>query len=198
MNRAELKSAAKSQIKGKIGTLLLITLVIGLISGLASALGAIPVVGIFIGLLVTFVITPAFSLSTIRIYLDVSAGGTPTVNDAFSGFSDFWAAFKNTFLVGLFTTLWSLLLFIPGIVKGYSYSMSMYILAENPGKPALECISESKELTYGHKMELFLLDLSFLGWILLTVITFGIAGIWTIPYMSTTSANAYRWLKEQK
>ena len=197
MNRAELKSAAKSQIKGKIGTLLLITLVIGLISGLASALGAIPVVGIFIGLLVTFVITPAFSLSTIRIYLDVSAGGTPTVNDAFSGFSDFWSAFKNTFLVGLFTTLWSLLLFIPGIVKGYSYSMSMYILAENPGKPALECISESKELTYGHKMELFILDLSFFGWYIVGALCLGIGTLWVQAYHKTAVALAYESLKAE-
>lgn len=73
--------------------------------------------------------------------------------------------------------------------------MSMYILAENKGKPALECINESKQMTDGHKMDLFVLDLSFIGWILLGMITFGIAFIWIIPYMSTTSANVYRSLK---
>lgn len=73
--------------------------------------------------------------------------------------------------------------------------MSMYVLAENEGKPALECINESKTITNGHKMELFILNLSFIGWILLAIITFGIACIWIVPYMNATFANTYRSLK---
>ena len=84
---------------------------------------------------------------------------------------------------------------IPGIIKGISYSMSMYILAENKGKPAMECINESKRMTEGHKMELFVLALSFIGWILLSAITFGIAAIWAVPFMNAAFANAYRSLK---
>ena len=76
--------------------------------------------------------------------------------------------------------------------------MSMYILAENKEKPALECINESKSLTYGYKMDLFVLSLSFIGWILLSVITFGIALIWILPYMNATFANAYLYLKEER
>ena len=120
---------------------------------------------------------------------------TPTVTDAFSGFDDFWSAFKVNFFVGLFTFLWSLLFIIPGIVKSFSYSMSTYILAENKGKKALECIKESKEMTNGHKGELFVLGLSFIGWYLLGCITLGIAFIWILPYMSATYANAYQSLK---
>ena len=193
MNRAELKAKAKEQIKGKIGILFLITLVIGVIAGVANwALGKIPVVGSLIG---SVIVTPAFALSTVRVYLNLFKDKTPEVGDAFSGFDDFWAAFKVQFLVGLFTFLWSLLLVIPGIIKNFSYSMSMYILAENKGKPALECINESKAMTEGHKMDLFVLGLSFIGWLLLTVITFGIAGIWVIPYMNATYTNAYLSLK---
>lgn len=193
MNRAELKARAKEQIKGKIGVLFLITLVIGLVSGAAGwLLGMIPVVG---PVLSAIIITPAFSLSIYRVYLSLLSGKTPQVKDAFSGFDDFWAAFKVTFLVGLFTFLWSLLFVIPGIVKSYSYSMAMYILAENKGKPALECINESKEMTNGHKMELFVLGLSFIGWMLLGSITLGIAYIWIMPYMQATIANAYASLK---
>ena len=96
-------------------------------------------------------------------------GKKPEVKDAFCGFDDFWSAFKVTFLVGLYTFLWSLLFFIPGIVKAYSYSMALYVLAENPGKSARECIKESMEMTNGHKMELFVLDLSFIGWIILNI-----------------------------
>lgn len=192
MNRAELKSAAKEQIKGKIGVLFLVTLIIALISGVAGAiLSLVP----FGGLVVSIIIAPAFSLSVIRVYLNVVNGGQPEARDAFCGFDDFWAAFKVTFLVGLFTFLWSLLFVIPGIIKSYSYSMSLYILAENKGKPALECINESKAMTEGHKFDLFVLGLSFLGWALLCVITLGIAAIWVTPYMAATYANAYNLLK---
>lgn len=192
MNRAELKSAAKEQIKGKIGVLFLVTLIIALISGVAGAiLSLVP----FGGLVVSIIITPAFSLSVIRVYLNVVNGGQPEARDAFCGFDDFWAAFKVTFLVGLFTFLWSLLFIIPGIIKSYSYSMSLYILAENKGNPALECINESKAMTEGHKFDLFVLGLSFFGWALLCVITLGIAAIWVTPYMAATYANAYNLLK---
>lgn len=193
MNRAELKMAAKQQIKGKIGILFVITLVIAVISGIASfVLGLIPVVG---SLAASIIVTPAFALSVVRIYLNVVKGNTPELNDAFTGFDDFWAAFKVTFLVGLFTFLWSLLFVIPGIIKGISYSMSMYVLAENKGKPALECIAESKKMTEGHKMELFVLALSFIGWAFVGAITFGIAYIWITPYMQATMTNAYNYLK---
>ena len=138
---------------------------------------------------------PAFALSTYRVYLMVVGGATPEAKDAFCGFDDFWAAFKVTFLVGLYTFLWSLLLVIPGIIKAYSYSMSMYILAENKGKSARECIKESMAMTEGHKMELFVLGLSFIGWALLGAVTFGIAYIWILPYMNATYANAYQSLK---
>lgn len=192
LNRAELKAAAKNQIKGKIGILFLITLIIGTISGVASALLSLIPGG---GLIAAIVITPAFSLSMVRIYLNVVNGSTPEAGDAFCGFDDFWAAFKVNFFVGLFTFLWSLLLIVPGIIKGYSYSMATYILAENKGKAALECIEESKKMTEGHKMELFVLGLSFIGWGFLCVITFGIASIWVMPYMQATYANAYNSLK---
>lgn len=193
MNRAELKMAAKQQIKGKIGILFVITLVIAVISSIASViLGLIPVVG---SLAATVIVTPAFALSVVRIYLNVVKGKAPELNDAFTGFDDFWAAFKVTFLVGLFTFLWSLLFFIPGIIKAISYSMSMYVLAENKGKPALQCIAESKKMTEGHKMELFILALSFIGWAIVGAITLGIAYIWIAPYMQVTMTNAYNYLK---
>lgn len=193
MNRAELKAQAKVQIKGKIGILFVITLIIALVSGAATwLLSLIPVVG---SLAAAVIVTPAFSLSIVRVYLSLTAGGQPEVKDAFSGFDDFWAAFKVTFLVGLFTFLWSLLFVIPGIVKMYSYSMSMYILAENKGKGALECINESKAMTQGYKADLFVLDLSFIGWLLLCGITCGIAYIWVGPYISATKANVYNSLK---
>lgn len=193
MDRAYLKSQAKAQIKGKIGILFVITLVIGALSGLATAiLGVIPAVG---PLIAAIVVTPAFALSMTRVYLGLTYGKEPELKDAFSGFDDFFSAFKVGLLVGLYTFLWSLLFVIPGIVKGISYSMSLYVLAENKGKSARECIEASKQMTEGHKMELFVLALSFIGWSFVGAITFGIGYIWIIPYMQTTFANAYNSLK---
>ena len=188
MNRAELKSLAKQQIKGKIGTLFLVALVIALITG---ALGMIPTVGS----IASMVITPAFTLATVAIYLKLANGESIAVGDAFSKFDQFWPAFKVNFLVGLFTALWSLLFYIPGIIKGLSYSQANYILAENPGIGAREAINRSKAMMDGHKMELFVLNLSFIGWYLLCGITFGIAAIWVIPYVNATMTNFYNTVK---
>ena len=191
MNRAELKAKAREQIKGKIGILFVISFIIGAISAGAGMLLSLIPAGAAIA---SVIITPALTLSLVRVYLMLNKGWTPEAKDSFSGFDDFFSAFKVTFLVGLFTFLWSLLFIIPGIIKGISYSMSMYILAENKGKSAMECINESKAMTEGHKMELFVLALSFIGWILLGLVTCGIAYIWVNPYMNATFVNAYREL----
>ena len=191
--RAELKAMAKQQIKGNIGMLFVVTLIIGAVSAIAGAVaGVVPGVG----LAVSVVVTPALSLSLVRVYLAlVNAGKKPEAKDAFTGFDDFWTAFKTTFLVGLYTFLWSLLFVIPGIIKAFSYSQAMYIVAENKGIGAREAISQSKAMMDGHKAELFVLGLSFIGWFLLVGITFGIAAIWVVPYMQTTLVNFYNNLK---
>ena len=188
MDRAILKSAAKRQIKGNIGILFAISLLSGLIT---SALSAIPLVGSIAGML----LSAAFSLALIDIYMGVSDGRKPEVGDLFSQIRNVLPAFCTTFLVGLFTFLWSLLLIVPGIIKDCSYSQAMYILAENPGISPTEAINRSKSMMDGHKMEYFLLSLSFIGWSILGIFTLGILYIWLIPYMQTTLANYYRSLK---
>jgi len=191
MDRVALKEQAKQQIKGNIGVLFVITLIVAAVSGLPNL---IPVVGT---VAMIFVVTPAFSIATVIIYLKLTQGVKPEIAELFAHFNKFWGAFKVTFFVGLFTGLWSLLFVIPGIVKAFSYSMAMYILAENPEIGALEAINRSKAMMNGHKMELFVLELSFIGWHLLGAITFGIAYIWVIPYMSATVANFYNKIKNQ-
>lgn len=192
MNRKELKAQAKAQLKGNIGVLIAVTLIIGAISAVASTLAALIPFG---GAIIAIVITPAFVLSTSRIYLMVVRGGNPEIKDSFSGFDDFFSAFKVTFLVGFYTFLWSLLFVIPGIIKGYSYSMSMYVLADNKGMSARECIAESKKMTNGHKAELFVLDLSFIGWYLLSCLTCGLAMLYVVPLINATHANVYETIK---
>lgn len=196
MNRSELKYAAKQQIKGKIGILFLISLVIALVNtAVGFVFGIIPFIGTLLASIASLLLASAFGLSVVLIYFKVNAGNKPEVRDAFTGFEDFWSAFKLFFFIGLFTFLWSLLFIIPGIVKLYSYSMAPYILAENKGKSALECIRESKAMTFGRKGDLFVLSLSFIGWALLGSITLGIAYIWITPYMQATWLNAYQSFK---
>lgn len=162
MYRAELKQMARAQIKGNIGILFLISLVISVVSFVAAlVLGLIPLVG---SVIFSLVFTPAFTLSTAIIYINLVKGQKPVVGDAFKGFYDLWSAIKVSFLTSLFTTLWTFLLIIPGIIKSFSYSMAMYILAENKGMSALEAIRQSKKMMHGKKMDLFILGLSFIGW----------------------------------
>jgi uncharacterized membrane protein len=98
-------------------------------------------------------------------------------------------------MVGLFTFLWSLLLFIPGIIKSYSYSMTLYIISEDPSIGVMDAITKSREMMNGYKFKKFLLDLSFIGWFLLCIITLGIGFLWFIPYVGVAGAAFYNDIK---
>jgi uncharacterized membrane protein len=100
-------------------------------------------------------------------------------------------------LQNLFIALWSLLFVIPGIVKAYSYAMTFYILNDNPGMSATDAIKQSRSMMNGHKLDLFLLHLSFIGWILLSVLTFGILAIFLEPYIKAANFAFYENLKKQ-
>lgn len=189
MTRAELKSLAKEHIKGNIGTLFLINLIMvaaGFVCGLIPGIGSIASV---------FIVTPAFSIGLMMIYLDLAKGIKASAGTVFEGFKHFWISFKTTFLVGLFTALWSMLFVIPGIIKAISYSQAMYIIAEDPEIGALEAINRSKAMMNGHKMDYFVLGLSFIGWNLLAGFTFGLLYIWLVPYMQATLTNFYNSIK---
>lgn len=185
MERKQLKAMAKEQIKGNIGILFLITLVIGLLCLVAAI---VPIVG-------SIIISAVLGVALCGIYLNMTKGVKPQVADLFTKFDQLLPATVATVLVAVFTALWSLLLLIPGIIKSLSYSMTSYILADNPGIGGLEAINRSKAMMNGHKMELFILQLSFIGWHILGGITFGIAYIWILPYMSATVANFYNAIK---
>lgn len=102
------------------------------------------------------------------------------------------------FLIELYTTLWSLLFIVPGIIKGYSYSLAMFIKSENPNIPASKAIDLSKRMTDGRKMDLFVLDLSFWGWFILSGLTLNILGIlYVYPYYYAAKAFAYEEIKEE-
>jgi len=112
----------------------------------------------------------------------------------FDGFAVFFKVLWLNILMVIFIYLWSLLLIIPGIVAAYRYRMALYIMLENPNLSAFECIRASKKMMYGHKGELFVLDLSLIGWRLLTIFPFVI--IWVAPYTAITYVNYYLALRD--
>ena len=118
----------------------------------------------------------------------------PDLKDIFSRFDRFGDGFLLSLFTGLFTALWMLLFIIPGIVAAYSYAMAPFILEENPEMKAMDAIRASKEMMYGHKAELFVLDLSFYGWTLLCILSLGIGFLWLNPYRASAYAAFYRRL----
>lgn len=121
----------------------------------------------------------------------------PGLGEIFKGFKgNYLNVVKIMFLMDLKTLLWLLLFIIPGFVKAYEYSMIPYLLAENPNLSASQAFSLSKQMTTGQKMDLFVLDLSFLGWIILGLICCGIGILFVLPYPEATRAEVYLILRE--
>ena len=110
------------------------------------------------------------------------------------GYFQFWkSAACARLLKGVYVLLWSLLFIIPGIIAGYSYAMTSYILAENPELTASEAIERSKQMMSGNRWRLFCMQISFIGWdILSALLTFGIGGLWITPYKQAATAAFYR------
>jgi uncharacterized membrane protein len=99
--------------------------------------------------------------------------------------------------MGLFVFLWSLLLVIPGVIKAFSYCMTPYILADCPKVKARDALKISMDMMEGHKWEAFVLLLSFIGWIILSLLTFGLVAVfYTTPYMRSTMAVYYQQVRE--
>jgi len=109
------------------------------------------------------------------------------------GFQHFLKIIGLNIVSGIFVFLWSLLFVIPGIVASYRYRQALYLLLDHPEMGIMECIRESKRLMRGHKAELFVLDLSFIGWALLSIIPF--VSVYTLPYTESTYALYYDQLR---
>ncbi len=119
-------------------------------------------------------------------------------NDLFSQFHRFGQGFAQKFLRSLFTFLWALLFIIPGIIASYRYAMTPYIMAEHPELTASEAIDRSKYLMDGHKWELFILQLTFIGWGLLATLSLNIGNLWLNPYKNAAEAAFYREISRQQ
>ncbi len=157
------------------------------------ALGGLGLVGLALSILV---FNPLV-VGCRRFYL-VNSRYTAELSELGAGFKGDWGnVILVMFLRNLFTVLWSLLFIIPGIVKAYSYRLVPYLLTEHPELKGTDAITMSRKLMNGHKWNAFVLDLSFLGWILLSALTCGILAIFYVsPYVNATDAELYRAITE--
>ena len=144
--------------------------------------------------LVAFILGGTIQLGYAQFLLKQHDGGKPEFSELFSQFQRFGTGFAQGFLRELYTSLWLLLLVVPGIIKSYSYAMTPFILAENPDLSASEAIRRSMELMDGHKLELFYLDLTFIGWNILAAITLNLGYLAVNPYKNAARAAFYRQL----
>ncbi len=131
--------------------------------------------------------------------LNASRNRDAKLKDIFDGFAFFLKVIWLTIIQSVFVFLWSLLLIVPGIIAAYRYRQSFYIMFDNPDMSALDCIRKSKALMVGKKLELFVLDLSFIGWAFLSslvqsYIVLPVVNIWLEPYRGITYANFYNAL----
>lgn len=129
--------------------------------------------------------------------MEFRRGAVPPYSAMFDGFSILGKVIWLQINVGVRIFLWSLLFFIPGIVATYRYRFALYNLLENPDLTASQAISLSKVQTYGMKAELFVCDLSFLGWSIVSLFTLSILSIWLTPYMVLTDLEYYEAGKAQ-
>ena len=190
----EYKDLALKSLSGKWGFAVIVTLIY-------MAIGDVPSVGINLifstqlGGLWTIVILPLI-WGFFVVWLGLARGEKVDYGTMFDGFKDYMRIFLTTLLTTIYAVLWTLLLIVPGVIKSYSYSMTSYILKDNPDLKYDGAINESMRMMQGHKMEMFLLDLSFIGWYILCILTFGIGFLFLIPYWYTARAHFYEDLKE--
>ena len=198
-----MRAAARKQLKGVWGKMALaffIYLVISIVPQLVfSEHGLVYISALEMTIaIVMLVVSGPFALGWAGFYLKRVRGEEIAIRNIFDGFSRFLQSFLAMFFFCLFILLWGLLLIVPGIVKGFGYSMVFNILYDNPGMKPLEALKKSQTMMKGYKYKYFVLNMSFIGWFLLGVLTLGIAWLWITPYAYLSFANFYENLKRNQ
>jgi Predicted integral membrane protein len=187
--RQEIKATAKQQFSENywmsVGAVILAFLIIGAASGVSFGIAYI-------------LLAPPIMVGIQYFSLCIYRGESPDLETMFTtGFSNYGRKLGGMLWMWLFTYLWMLLFIIPGIIKAIAYSMTPYILADCPNVNATEALKISMRMTQGHKGEIFVMYLSFIGWFLLSGLTFGLVGIfYTNPYFYISISGLYEELKE--
>jgi len=147
--------------------------------------------------LISFLIGGSINFGLAVYFLHLARNEETQFSDLFTGFQNFFKNFLLHLLITVFTILWFMLLIIPGFIALLKYSMAFYIIRDNPDITPMEAIRRSSALMYGHKARLFFLLLSFIGWFILGIITFGLGFLYLYPYYNAAKANFYLDLLQQ-
>lgn len=196
---SELRAAGRADLAGRWNEAAMLTFVYVIFAGLGSALfgGTLNVALNGLGNLVTILLMPmgwGFAMTFLALHRH-EEGDTFDIWHLLDGYRDFRRIFCTLLLQGIYTVLWTLLLIVPGIVKACSYAMTPYILRDRKDISNNAAISLSQAMMEGHKMDYFLMELFFLGWIILCIFTLGIGYFWLGPYMQASVANFYEEVK---
>ncbi len=208
MKISEIKKQALGALKGNWGLAVLATFVFFLIYMVVPLIIEIPLSGGFtawinadevaigadiFNIIFSIILIP-FSIAFYWFFLSLLRSEAPKISQLFAIYSDWKTSLKLigvSIVVSIFVILWSLLLIIPGIIKSLSYSQTFFLLRDHPEFSITEAITESKQIMKGYKWKYFLLNLSFIGWGILSLFTLGIGLLWLIPYVSTSLAAFY-------
>lgn len=191
-----IKDEALKHLKGFWAQAAIITIVYYVISGAVSSFGTFsdaPVTSLGWTLLALLLLPLEWGFSV--LFLNKLRGERVDVGNLFDGYKDFWRVFGTLLLSGVYTLLWSLLLIIPGIIKSLSYAMTPYILKDDPTASYDTAIIYSMRLMQGHKMDLFVLYVSLIGWFILSCLTLGIGFVFLVPYCQMSLARFYEEVK---
>ncbi len=205
-SRIDAKASAKASLKGHWGqvifTYFIVLVIVFLTLGLSEAIprfvlvatsdtSVLYCVSLLVCDFIYYIIAYTVSIGSIKYFLAFARHQEPTLTTLFWGFKRPFKIFGLYFMIGLFTFLWSLLLLIPGIIKSFSYMLAPYILVDNPDMKVCDAITESRRMMHGNKLDYFVTSLSFIGWFLLTFLTFGIGIFWLGPYIILTFVYIY-------
>lgn len=179
-----LMAQARESLRNKWGTAVA-ALFIYLV--LITILAIIPI----LGSIATIIIDGPLILGITLFSLTISRNSEARISQIFDGFSNFGTSFAAYILTGIFTILWMLLLIVPGIIASLSYSLTFFLIADNPRIDPLEAIRLSKKMMYGYKWKLFCLYFRFFWWFLLCILTLGIGYLWLAPYWQITFGKFY-------
>ena len=189
-SNAELMRSARESLKGKWGLAIAVTVVYCVLLSIPQS---VKNVGPFAVMIITGPLAGGMAMFSLAIARNVDA----KFEQLFDGFKSFSTYFLAYVLMTVFILLWTLLLIVPGIIAAFSYSMTYFIIADNPSISASDALKKSKELMNGNKGKYFTLTMRFFGWILLSILTLGIGLLWIMPYMQISLAKFYEDIKEK-
>ena len=196
----ELKNQALAALKGNWTPAVLLSLVVMVISVLPSLLGQSNETAASLGTIaISYGVVMPLTVGVYAAFRKLLAGQQVKLfEEAFgTGFKSWGHNVGGMLLMAVYTVLWTLLLIVPGVIKAFAYAMTPFILADKPELTANEAIELSMKMMDGHKMDLFILSLSFIGWSILAIFTLCIGYLWLVPYIYTTMAAFYEDVKAE-